>query len=124
MGPSLPTLQQVSTKFHKAECPGESHRKNGGRYELNGGFSISSITFTVGEIVGCRNAPVTLSPCNARLTLALPRRWLTYAVLGTTRRTLTSYNIKQCQKYWYCPSCTYQAITFKNSITVEILNTS
>lgn len=92
---------------HTADCPGEAWNKNGSDLNQNGGFSLRSITFTVGETIGWGMASVALSPCDACLTLTLPRCGLTCAVLGTIRRALTSYKTNNRQ-WWEGSPCRCQ----------------
>lgn len=107
-----------------ADCPGESCNKNRGDHIQNEGFSPRSITLAIGEAVSCRKAPVTLSSRDTCSTPALPRYRFTHVVLGTVGRALTSYTMTNTGSGGRVGSpCRYQAITFQNFNTVEVLNT-
>lgn len=92
MCPSLPMLQAVSIKVCTQQSALEYPAIETGAIQIRmEDFSLRNITFAVGETVSCRKAPVALLPRDARLTLALPRRGITRAVLGTVGRAAASY---------------------------------
>lgn len=122
--PSLPMLQGVSIKVCTQQSALEYPAIETGAIQIRmEDFSLRNITFAVGETVSCRKASVALSPRDAHLTLALPRRGITRAVLGTVGRAAASYVNDKHRQWWEGSPCRYQATTFQNFSTVEVLNT-